>query len=143
MKKIYEKNWDSNPKKNEKNSFYSFFFILSLKKLKTYTYGKFSKAGLNFREENTKMQKCRFPEISKNFRLSKSVLFSRNEIAPISLQRSTIPSRKTLYFRVAVLWMKNPARNEQILSGPWLTIEKIKNEQCTLTAAGLNSKILN
>ena len=39
-----------------------------------------------FPKENTKMQKCRFSEISTNFRMSKSVLFSRNEIAPISLQ---------------------------------------------------------
>ena len=75
MKKNLWKNWDPNPKKMKKILVF-IFFIWSLKKLKTYTYCKFEKVGLNFREENTKMQKCRFPEISKNFRMSKSVLFS-------------------------------------------------------------------
>ena len=57
-----------------------------------------------FPKENTKMQKCRFSEISTNFRMSKSVLFSRNEIAPISLQIRILRSQLGWHIFFGTFW---------------------------------------
>ena len=86
MKKNFRKNWDPNPKKNEKKIFLH-FFLFYLKTLQKFMLiANFQKSDPIFREEIIKMPKCRFSQISKNSRMSKSVLFFRNEIASISLQ---------------------------------------------------------